>query len=428
MRRFIEDFKMKNIAFLLLFFLLVSGHTNANAVGGSIGGWQVVSNVANGIGAKITATKEVMVNGASKVVTGTANITPKFTDVGRFMGRVGAAAIVTEAMNQILNGVDYVMDPANNTLTYKNKPADSNSPCNSDNRCSSSPTLFYNNNRPDLGYFSSVGPPAVLYAQHTYGEWFKNITFSRSTFDGQTYFVYLNGTEKGNPVNGVIVYVNAKPNPYYDPSAVDDNKSITVPLSNIGSQVIDQAEKDIRAGNPTSPAVALSRAVAQDMVAEAETDDVKARPIANQFEQTQAIPTDEDATGTIDTPEVVDPVTGEVVKPAETSSIAMKFPKACEWFPQACIFIDWAMTDPNVDSDMEVPEKEIEKQEIKKDLVKISGRSCPTDVKFDVDGLPFGIKINKAYSMQEICNTVEPLKYVFELITAVICALILLRV
>jgi hypothetical protein len=86
------------------------------------------------------------------------------------------------------------------------------------------------------------------------------------------------------------------------------------------------------------------------------------------------------------------------------------------------------MTDPNVDSDMEVPEKEIEKQDIKKDLVKISGRSCPSDVKFDVDGLPFGIKINKAYSMQEICNTVEPLKYVFELITAVICALILLRV
>ena len=54
MRRFIEDFKMKNIAFFLLFFLLVSGHSNANAVGGSIGGWNVVSNVASGIGAKIT--------------------------------------------------------------------------------------------------------------------------------------------------------------------------------------------------------------------------------------------------------------------------------------------------------------------------------------------------------------------------------------
>ena len=78
---------MKNIAFFLLFFLLVSGHSNANAVGGSIGGWNVVSNVASGIGAKITATKEVMVNGASKVVTGTANITPKFTDVGQSDGR-----------------------------------------------------------------------------------------------------------------------------------------------------------------------------------------------------------------------------------------------------------------------------------------------------------------------------------------------------
>lgn len=164
------------------------------------------------------------------------------------------------------------------------------------------------------------------------------------------------------------------------------------------------------------------------MVQEAEANDVKARPIAQELEKNPEYPSDTDAEGEITKPEVIDPATGEVVKPAETSSIAMKFPKACEWFPQACLFIDWVMTDPNVDSDMEVPEKEIEKQEIKKDLVKISGRSCPTDVKFDVDGLPFGIKINKAYSMQEICNTVEPLKYVFELITAVICALILLRV
>lgn len=96
------------------------------------------------------------------------------------------------------------------------------------------------------------------------------------------------------------------------------------------------------------------------MVAEAESDDVKARPIANQLEQTQAIPTDEDATGTIDTPEVVDPVTGEVVKPAETSSIAMKFPKACDWFPQLCLFIDW-MQKPQELDEPDLPTKEIEK-------------------------------------------------------------------
>lgn len=418
---------MKNIAFFLLFFLLVSGHSNANAVGGSIGGWNVVSNVANGIGAKITATKEVMVNGASKVVTGTANITPKFTDVGRFMGKVGAASVAVEAMNQLLNGVDYVMDPANNTVTYKRTPdLPPNTVCLADgSNCPTAQFLYYSANRPNLGYFPEVGPAAIAFANSQYSEWFKNPTYNRHTVQGSTLFVYLDGTEKNAPVRDLLVYINVLPNPSYDSEAA---KPVTVPLSDIGQQVIDQAEKDIKAGNVASPAVTLSRAVAQDMIQEAEADDVKARPIAQQLEKNPEYPSDNDAEGEITKPEVIDPATGEVVKPAETSSIAMQFPKACEWFPQACLFIDWAMTDPNVDSDMEVPEKEIEKQEIKKDLVKISGRSCPSDVKFDVDGLPFGIKINKAYSMQEICNTVEPLKYVFELITAVICALILLRV
>lgn len=415
MRRFTEDFKMKNIAFLLLFFLLVSGHTNANAVGGSIGGWQVVSNVANGIGAKITATKEVMINGASKVVTGTANITPKISDVGRFMGKVGAAAVVTEAMNQLLDGVDYVMDPANNRVQYK---------------VITDPTLADGTLSNDIQYNCNTGQSfnTVTQCANEYVKMNKpaDIRYKNCNKSGNlTCYFYEIVKGKERPGSVWSIGRSAPRVISYPTNAVEEK---SVPLVDVGAQIIDQAEQDIKAGNVASPAVALSRAVAQDMVQEAETDDTKARPITNQFEQAPVIPTNEDATGTIDTPEVVDPITGEVVKPAETSSIAMQFPKACDWFPQACLFIDWAMTDPNVDSDMEVPEKEIEKQEIKKDLVKISGRSCPSDVKFDVDGLPFGIKINKAYSMQEICNTVEPLKYVFELITAVICALILLRV
>lgn len=423
MPRFIEDFKMKNIAFFLLFFLLVSGHSNANSVGGSIGGWNVVSNVANGIGAKITATKEVMINGASKVVTGTANITPKFTDVGRFMGKVGAAAVVSEAMNQILNGVDYVMDPANNTVTYHNK--DTQNPTDIKPY---HPYIYYS---PDHGNSNRNSESAVIDHVKKYFEgWgYYNPSCSLVSSSSSQTFQWCTATVQGSDNRAEYgIRVNKVSNPAYDPNAQDESKPVTVPISDVASQVITQAEEDIRAGNVASPAVVLSRAVAQDMIQEAEADDVKARPIAQQLEKNPEYPSDNDAEGEITKPEVIDPATGEVVKPAETSSIAMQFPKSCEWFPQACVFIDWAMTDPNVDSDMEVPEKEIEKHEIKKDLVKISGRSCPADVKFDVDGLPFGIKINKAYSMQEICNTVEPLKYVFELITAVICALILLRV
>lgn len=405
MRRFIEDFKMKNIAFFLLFFLLVSGHTNANAVGGSIGGWRITSNVAQGIGAKITATKDVIVNGASRAVTSSANVIPSASQVGRFMGKNLGAAAVIGAMDLILDGVDYVMDPENNTIRKKI----SSGSVTNDN--------FSNGTLSGNAYCLSVAQGGG-YQAGTISNC--RLTTAPNHWNGspcvKAVFVWSGQVRETTQCSANHVYT--PPNVQYE----------SIPIATVSAQILDQAEKDIKAGNPTAPAVVLSRAVAQDMIQEAEADDVKARPIAQQLEKNPEYPSDTDAEGEITKPEVIDPATGEVVKPAETSSIAMKFPKACEWFPQACVFIDWAMTDPNVDSDMEVPEKEIDKQEIKKDLVKISGRSCPSDVKFDVDGLPFGIKINKAYSMQEICNTVEPLKYVFELITAVICAFILLRV
>ena len=395
---------MKNIAFFLLFFLLVSGHSNANAVGGSIGGWNVVSNVASGIGAKITATKDVLVNGAKTTVTGTANIMPDPSNMGKFMARLGGAAIVSEAVNQVLNGVDYVMDPVNNTITKRVSPQ-------------------------ELADYYQYNLKTVWAVDFSDRKTWGQTAGEACANTGRAYPVTYKGVGEGCTFpSGTRVAVNQYNNSSYAPDGSTKPQPATYPIAQVASQVLDQAEKDIKAGNPTAPAVVLSRAVAQDMIQEAEADDVKARPIAQQLEKNPEYPSDNDAEGEITKPEVIDPATGEVVKPAETSSIAMQFPKACEWFPQACVFIDWAMTDPNVDSDMEVPEKEIEKQDIKKDLVKISGRSCPADVKFDVDGLPFGIKINKAYSMQEICNTVEPLKYVFELITAVICALILLRV
>ena len=405
---------MKNIAFFLLFFLLVSGHSNANAVGGSIGGWNVVSNVASGIGAKITATKEVMVNGASKVVTGTANITPKFTDVGRFMGRVGAAAVVTEAVNQVLNGVDYVMDPANNTVTYNRKTIDS-PPCY--NASCLPPSAIQ-------GYVFSGGPfsdqvvTSLSAACTKFDKYWGGGAWWGSTTAQQSPPACISSNGSAMQTFGVIA------NPNYDPSAEDESKPITVPISDVASQVITQAEEDIKAGNVASPAVTLSRAVAQDMAVEAESDDVKARPIANQFEQTQAIPTDEDATGTIDTPEVVDPVTGEVVKPAETSSIAMEFPKACDWFPQLCLFIDW-MQKPQELDEPDLPTKEIEKKEIDEELIKISSSSCPAPIDVNIPLPVFNTTYTDSISVSEYCPEIEKLAPVLQLLAFVLAIMII---
>lgn len=103
-------------------------------------------------------------------------------------------------------------------------------------------------------------------------------------------------------------------------------------------------------------------------------------------------------------------------------------PKFCDWAASICDFIDWVKQPPETPESIEVPEKELEQKEIKKDLINANVRSCPADIHFDVQNLPFGIQVNKGVQMQPICDTIEPLKYVFQLFTLVLCGFILLRV
>ena len=107
---------------------------------------------------------------------------------------------------------------------------------------------------------------------------------------------------------------------------------------------------------------------------------------------------------------------------------AFKFPPFCEIAAPVCEFFKWVKEPPESPESIDVPEKEIDKQEIKKDLVTLNVRSCPADIRFDVQNSPFGIQVNKGVQMQPICDTIEPLKYVFQLITFVFCGFILLRV
>lgn len=103
-------------------------------------------------------------------------------------------------------------------------------------------------------------------------------------------------------------------------------------------------------------------------------------------------------------------------------------PSFCSWAASVCEFIKWAKEPPESPESIDVPEKEIDRQEIKKDLITLNVRSCPADIRFDVQDLPFGIQVNKGVQMQPICDTIEPLKYVFQLMTFVFCGFILLRV
>ncbi len=405
--------------FAIFSFLILSSTVFANTVGGSIGGWQVVSNVANGIGAKITATKAVLVNGAKTTVTGTANIMPNPSNMGKFMARLGGAAVVSEALNQLLDGVDYVMDPVNNSVTYKDK--------NTADPSKSSPYKFQDTD----GVFLSYGSfDDALKAQFDIlhkrsPETYQSLTSftDRHIYPADSAYRAYEIKYKGYGYDQIgNLLIQRVVNPAYDSTFEEEKK--TVPLSEIGQQVIDQAEKDIKAGNVASPAVVLSRAVAQDMVQQAEADDKKARPIAQELEKNPEYPSDNDAEGEITKPEVIDPATGEVVKPAETSSIGMKFPKACEWFPQLCLFIDW-MQKPQELDEPDLPTKEIEKKEIDEELIKISSSSCPAPIDVNIPLPVFNTTYTDSISVSEYCPKIEKLAPVLQLLAFVLAIMII---
>lgn len=391
----------------ILSFLILNSTVFASTVGGSIGGWQVVSNVASGIGAKITATKDVMVNGAKTTLTGTANIMPNPSNMGKFMLRLGGAAVVSEALNQILDGVDYVMDPANNTVQYKKENSETQ-------------VMPYHK----YHWYDAYSNRFFASAKHVC-----SLIYSRSDFT-LGFTVNAVSETKANCMfkqssGGTLNYatVTAVPNPAYNPVA-DQNNKVTVPLNDVASAVIGQAEEDIRVGNPASPAVAATRAVAQDMIQEAEADDVKARPIATELDKNTSYPSDTDVEGEITTPEQIDPVTGEVVKPSETSSIAMQFPKACEWLPQLCVFIDW-MQKPHEIDEPDLPTKEIEKKEIDEELVKISSSSCPAPIDVNIPLPVFNTTYTDSISVSEYCPKIEKLAPVLQLLAFVLAIMII---
>lgn len=406
---------MKKFIISFSFFIL-SSTVFATSVGNSIGGWQVVSQVANGIGQKLTATKDIMLNGVSKTLTGTANITPKIGDVGRFMGKVGAAAIVTEAMNQILDGVDWVLDPANNSInTYKKVSDEDKQAIENENSKYTSKYQYTEN------YYSEFH---TAYSLTAICSWYVSKTGGSNLVVYDTSCTYK---APNNPnLQGIVPQRSSNPhyNPSYIPIPIPQNESKTVPISDVASQVITQAESDIRSGNPASPAVALSRAVAQDMAAEAETDNVKARPIAQQFDQNQSVPTQEDSTGTIDRPEVVDPVTGEVIKPAESASVSLKWPKACEWFPTLCMFIDW-MQKPHELDEPNLPKEELEKKEIEEDLITVNASHCPAPILVNIPLPVFNTTYSDAIDITEYCPKIKDLAPVLQLLAFVLAVMII---
>lgn len=338
--------------------MFINSANASSLAGGS--GWRVASTVSNGIGVTVNGVKDVMVNGAKKTVTGVANVTPTASQVGKFMGKNLAGAAVIGAMDLLLDGVDYVLDPANNQIKYR--PKGSNPVGYSWAYYSGGKWIF-------VGSVSSAcqGAASTL-SGYTY------VSYTLSS-DGKSASCALKKTSTGSTASaGVALQPDST-------STGSDQK--TVPFVDLGSQVLDKAEEELRVGNPAIPiATPVTQAAAAAVVGEAATDETQARPITSELDKSVAIPTTETAVGEI-APPTTNPDTGEV-KPG---SISLDFPVFCSWAPSMCVLADkaqqaitdareWVKESEATDTELDIPEQQQEETDTN---INFNG-SCPAKI------------------------------------------------
>lgn len=287
----------------LIFTLYFNAFSSAHAAG--FGAWTITNTVAQGASTILTGSKEVILNGAKKIATGTATITPTAAQVSKVLARGAAGYALSIAVEQLLGAVDWVLDPANNRIVY--------------------------NETATRELLNLVSCEYKAKQQNKTGK----ITSQTQVISGTTYVkcfadgVYWDAFVQGSLDNVIEVETEEK----------------TLPLETVAAQVISNAES-----GDTNAQVATSAAAA-DIINEAENDNVKARPIVQQLENTQSIPTDQTAEGdAVPKDDTANPSSSPATS-APPIDISLDFPIFCDWAPSICQAAKWVITQPQVWAD-----------------------------------------------------------------------------
>lgn len=389
-----DNFKI--LTWLLILFIAITPNFifMQSARAANVGGWNLSNSVAQGASTVYDATKNVFINGKDFVKDSWVKITPNASQVAKVLRGGVAGYALSVAVEQLLGSVDWVLDPANNRIKYY-EPTD-------DPRTAPNVWWYSSNNY-------GINPDTVC----------QKIIISPGDGTGglpkHMGIVYISPTQVGCKAKQynqefINVYINYIANPNYDPEIEREEKYI--PLPTVAAQVISNAESDT---DRRAAAQVATTAAAADIVAEAETDQSKARPIASQAEaNAETKPADEDAaananTGSATATPQADPVTGEQAPPTD---IALEFPVFCNWAPIVC---EAAQTAVNFMSDYE-PDTESGEVTIHQDnniIFDDSQRvtfasSCPSPEQFSVS--LFGTTQNLEFSYQPLCQFMSMIK------------------
>lgn len=108
---------MKKIIHIFLSLVIVYATTTSAYANTSIGGWTAVDTIIAGANTTINAVK----TSGGKAVKSAITIAPQAGKVGKVLVRgVGVGAVLLAVSQTLGDAVDYVLDPANNRIKYKN--------------------------------------------------------------------------------------------------------------------------------------------------------------------------------------------------------------------------------------------------------------------------------------------------------------------
>ncbi len=413
--RWIKTFLRKIISILIVYSLFFTNTANAS----SVGGWSMGNPIAQGASTIYEGSKNVIINGANYVKNGTAKITPTAANVAKTLGKGVGGVAVSVVIDELFDAVDWVLDPANNQIKYK---------IPKETTCSASSCNY----RIDgVGTFAtpSLACSAFFAQRKATGRYVIDNGMPNSPG-------YCLGKLNSDGFTDVVIRVSQ----IIDTSSEDKEKSI--PLTDVAAQVISNAESNT---DKRAAAQAVTTAAAADIVQEAETDSVKARPIAQQLEATSTTkPADEaaDEAAAAQANTATGTQTQNPTKPG-TSDIALEFPTFCGWSPVVCeaaqVVIsfpqtltdwweaakDWAKNDENQDTDNEPPEiKEIDIDAL--DTSTFTGTAgCPSPI---VVPISFGDGGETEISYEPICQLAEKWSFVAPLIGFISGAMIIVGV
>lgn len=417
----ITSFSKQVIVFFLVTALIIRPTFAAN-----VGGWTLGGGVAQGASTVYEGTKKVVIDGVDYIKKGTAKITPPASGVAKVLARGAAGYALSVAVEQLLGSVDWVLDPANNQIKYKPK-ADPQTCSGYQDRstmqifCSAQD--FVDSHKENNNWFSAVVTSVNVRGQYA------DIYFCFKAKESDSSCITSMGTTT------VI-------------TGTDQTEEQTIPLPVVAERVISNAE------NGDTSAQAATTAAAADIVAEAEKDDAKARPIAQQLESSaQTKPADEAAA------EKANEAQGQS-KPntqnPEAMDLSLEFPVFCGWAPIVCeaaqtvisfpiTLADWWNTgktkaeewatsiseawtkvkeeyadkpEENTDTELDIPD--LSDESIDSDIS--FGGSCPAPLSSDINFM--GLNKTIEFSFDPVCQIAEFIKPVVISISAFSAALI----